>query len=252
MAYEFRAIRDYVIGVLGTGLTISGTTLQSTAFTTLPNSYYSSSIVLPLCLHDPATGFEEEVWVTAHTGSANTVTIERGKNGTTARAWQANTQVVCAPTTRDGLPVLTRATLPSDAHVGMRVALSDESIVVQKTRTGGWQASVGVAVPGDFGRRIDGSVIPNTSTIIMRAGRATGTTDSSGRITASFEAPFPNQCLRVVPVWVSGSSGSYVLGIDAGVPATASAFTIFLYSPSTGLSAGAGINVTFDYIATGY
>lgn len=250
MAYEFRVPKDYVIGVLGTAASNSATTLQSPAFTSLPNSFYSTTVVLPLVLHNPSTGAWEEVWVTAHTGSADTVTVERGKNGTTGQTWPANTQVLCAPTTRDGLMVLTRATLPADAHVGLRVALSDEGIVVQKTRVQGWQADVGSAQPADIGPRRGGSNPPANVVILNRSAVSTGSgnTNGSGNITYTYRTPFPN-ATNAVAASVCTSTSFAIVALEAE---DANGFTVGVYNPTTGAKYGAGVGVTLSYVALGY
>lgn len=51
---------------------------------------------------NPATA-PEIVWITAHTAGATVGTIARGQEDTVARAHDAGTLIVCAPTTLDAL-----------------------------------------------------------------------------------------------------------------------------------------------------
>lgn len=248
---NYRVPKDYFFGTLTANAALSDTSLVSAEFAALSTSY-GADWVLPLTLHDPVLKVYEVVWVTGHASSSTTVTVLRGKEGTAARAWPSGTQVLCAPTQRDGLLPLTRANLPADRHTGQRVPLSDEGIVVQSTLDQGWQADVGVAVPSDFGLKLGGGAITSWKVIVARGNRVTGTTDASGRIAATYTAPFPTETLRVIPVWVSGGSGSLVVAIDPAVPATSSGFTAYFYNPVTGSVSSAGVSVTFDYIALGF
>lgn len=247
MANESRVPLNYFSGTLTTAAAISDTTLASSAFAALGTGY-TTGLYLPLTLGD-GTNFEL-VWLTGHTAASSNATVVRGKEGTSARAWPAGTQILCAPTVRDGREVVLRANLPSDAAYGETKVVVDEGITVMKTATAGWQAAVGVANPTDFGRRTDGSTIPVSSAVMMRGGRVTANTNGSGQIAGTFEVPFPNQCFRVIPAWISGGTTNFFsLGIAA---VTASGFTAFLYNSASGASATTGISVTLDYIAVGY
>lgn len=82
-------------------LSSSATTLTSAALAALP-VITSGTTYVPVSI-DPygLAGAPEVVWITAHTASATTATIARGKEGSTARIHQADTQWVIAPTTAD-------------------------------------------------------------------------------------------------------------------------------------------------------
>lgn len=247
MAFESRVPLNYFSGTLTTAAAISDTTLASSAFTALGTGY-GTGLYLPLTLGD-GTNYEV-VWLTGHTAASSNATVVRGKEGTAARAWPAGTQILCAPTVRDGREVLLRSLLPSDAAYGETKVVVDEGITVIKTATAGWQAAVGVANPTDFGRRQDGSTIPVNSVILARGGRVTTNTNGSGQLAGTFEVPFPNQCLRAVPTWVSGGvTNFFSIGIAS---VSASGLTAYLYNGASGASATSGISVTFDYIAFGY
>lgn len=197
MVYEYRSGVDYFFGTLSAAAAVSDTTLSAAAFAALPSTY-STGTYLPLVLHDPALGLYELVWVTAHTAASTSVTVVRGRQSTTARAWPSGTQVVNAPTIRDTTLPLARASLPTDAHVGMRVPVSDEGVTVERLVSGLWGPSVGIASPGDVGPGYNGDTPAANRTIVMRCGSASGTTDGSGLGNITFRTPFPNAALSLV------------------------------------------------------
>lgn len=136
--YDQRAVLDYRFGQLSGGVTSLDTTLASTAFVSLPSDLTVTKY-MPIVLADDSLGLYEVVWVTAHSGGSQSVTVLRGREGSSARAWAAGTTWRVAPLTRDTVSVLTRATLPADPHIGMRAFLTDENRLVEKV-TGGWKA----------------------------------------------------------------------------------------------------------------
>jgi len=157
VTYENRLPINYAFGQLTGAAAISDTTLTSTDFATGLSTGLSTTNYVPMTLQDPSTKLYEIVWVNAHTASASTCTVVRGKEGTSARAWGTGTLWTVAPTLRDGvLPVANRAALPADPHVGLRAFIQDEQVVVERTLTS-WAAS------------------PNT-TIIARGTRTTVST----------------------------------------------------------------------------
>jgi hypothetical protein len=248
---NYRVPKDYFFATLTNSAAITDTSLVSADFAPLLTNY-GTDWVLPLTLHDPVLKVYEVVWVTGHTVASTTVTVLRGKEGTTARAWPAGTQIICAPTLRDGLVPMTRASLPADRHTGQRVALSDEGLTVQSTMDQGWLADVGVANPLDVGLRLSGGAIPAWKAITMREGRASGTTDANGRFSATFHTPFPTETLEVMTNLLASSNGGVVVTRDGALLPTAGGYTVYCYLPSTGVAAPAGVNVTVGYIAIGY
>lgn len=239
----YRSSRDYFFGATSADITISGTTLTSSAFSALGTAY-DSNYVLPLTLHDQTLGVYEVVYVTAHSASSTSVTVQRAREGSTARAWTAGTAIVCAPTARDIVDSMPRASLPSDAHTGQRAALTDEGLVVQRTITQGWQADVGVAVPGEFGRTFAGAAISNSSAILLRGDHETLVTNGSGKVTCTYRVPFPAGTATAVV-----SCGEAIVRPDA---ATASTLTVQCINATTGAPAAGGLSVTVWYIAAGY
>lgn len=252
MANEIRAAADYKFGTLSSAAALSDTSLSSAAFANLAGAYYTTGIYIPIVLHDPSVPVYEIVWITAHTAAATSVTVVRGKESTTARAWPSGTQWLAAPSIRDALVAVTRANLPSDAHVGLRAALTDENQIVTKTMTGGWAAEVGAAVPSEFGKRNDGSTIPTGSVIVARGGKVTVNTIASARLPVTYTAPFPNQTLCVNVTLINGGAGTaFSLGVVDSLY-TAAGFSAFLYTAANGADGGTGVTVTFSYMAFGY
>lgn len=248
MANEQRSPRDYLSGTLTVAAAISDTTIQSAAFASLPTNF-SSTLYLPLVLHDPSAGLYEVVWCTAHSGSSTSITVVRGREGTSARAWPTGTQVMCTPTIRDTLPAMNRASLPSDAHYGMRALVSDEGVVNART-SAGWLPDVGVAAPAQVGPQIFnlGTNPPSSAVIQLRAGTVTGTLDSQGQTTITYRTPFPTATIAATPVSrFTGSKGPIVI-----YAASASGFSIIYYeNPATG-QRSSNQDFTCTYVAVGY
>lgn len=146
MTYENRVPFNYAFGALTGAAAISDTTLTSTDFAAGMSTGLSTSTYVPMTLQDPATKLFEIVWVTAHTGGASTVTVVRGREGTSARAWGSGTLWTVAPTLRDiVLPVTTRSALPTDPHVGMRAYIQDEQVAVEYVLNVGWLSQSGMS-----------------------------------------------------------------------------------------------------------
>jgi hypothetical protein len=253
VALEIRDLQPYFFGKLTLAAAVSDLTLTSTAFAVLGTAYSNATpgIYLPLVLQNPALGSfsDEVVYVIGHTASSNTVTVLRGREGTTARSWPEQTEVSCAPTPRDALTSFTRSSLPTDAHVGMRNAVQGESVVVQWTRTQGWQPDVGIANPGDVGPNGSGTNPPITANILARAGDYTGTTSAGGSFTVPYRVQFPTATLAATTQVVSSVGGTVILALEAR---TATGFTVGVYNPATGAKYGAGIQVTLCYNASGW
>lgn len=247
MTFEQRAPRDYFSGTLSVAASISDTTLTSAAFSALPNTF-STTVYLPLVLHDPSANLYEAVWVTAHTTSSTSVTVVRGREGSTARAWSSGTRVICPPTIRDAQASYTRAALPSDAHYGMRALVTDENVINERS-IAGWKPSVGVAAPAEVGPQAFAlsTFPPSNSVIQLRAGTVTGTLDGTGQATVNYRVAFPTATIAVTPVSrYTGSEGPIVV-----FTASASGFSMIIWRPSTGARA-AGADYTVMYTAVGY
>ncbi|WP_370944002.1 hypothetical protein AB5J62_33515 [Amycolatopsis sp. cg5] len=250
MSYEYRSNKDYFFGTLLNAAAISDTSLSSAAFTTLDSDYSSGTPgkYLPLELHDPSQGIYEIVWVVGHAAGSQTVTVVRGREGTPARAWNAGTQLVCAPTAgRDALAALASTGLPTDPHIGQRVARTNKLDVLERG-SGVWAPSSGVAVASDVGPMRNGALAPDGSVILMRGGHRSGTTGANGTITVSHGAAFPNNTIA-----------STVSVVSTGIPAvvtivseTASTITVGFYAIASGNNVGSGVAVVFQYLSIGY
>jgi hypothetical protein len=198
VANEQRVPIDYFSTALLSQLTISGTTMQSADFVNLPTDY-SASRYLPLVLHDDSLGVYEIVWITGHTSGSNTVTIARGKEGSSPQPWAAGSRVECAPSQYDRTVVRTSGSMPSDPWIGMRVERSDKSDVVQWTGNQ-WAPAAGMGLASDQNPNMHAVSPPDGAVFTIRAGTATGTTSASGLLSCTFRTPFPNGCLGIAPV----------------------------------------------------
>lgn len=137
--YDQRTAADNRFGQLTAGVTSLDTTLTSPDFASLPSDLTTTKY-MPITLADDAARVAETVWITGHSAGSSAVTVLRGREGSTARAWATGSAWRMAPTVRDLLPAYTRATLPGDAHIGMRAFLTDESRTVEKVAAG-WRAT---------------------------------------------------------------------------------------------------------------
>lgn len=185
MAYEQRAPLDYRFGQLTAGVTSLDTTLTSVAFASLPSDLTTAKY-LPITLADDSLGVYEVVWVTGHTAGSSAVTVLRGREGSPARAWSQGAVWRVAPLVRDILPAYTRATLPADAHTGMRAVLTDEGIVVEKTALG-WAQAIGGGAYRHVWSVASVAVGPNASVVptglVKQAGGASIASVSNGVLT---------------------------------------------------------------------
>lgn len=189
--YELRVPANYSFGQLTNAAAISDTSLVSTDFAAL-QSGLSTGLYIPITLQDPANKLFEIVWATAHNAASNTLTVVRGREGSTARAWAASTLWACAPTLRDSvLPVANAASLPADPHVGLRALQQDTQQVVQWGYPGGWALEAGKGVLGLTKRNTLDS-IPSGTNVMLETLTITGM-----KAARYYKA-----------VWTFGSSGS--------------------------------------------
>ncbi|APU20954.1 hypothetical protein [Actinoalloteichus sp. GBA129-24] len=190
MAYENRLTRDFTIGTILTPVALSDTTITSDAFAAL-GSAYNASTYIPLTLHLPAEGRAEVVWVTGHEAGSSAVTVIRGREETSAQAWPAGTEVLCAPLRRDlivGVP--DRASLPADPHTGMRALSGVDGKVFERVGPA-WVTPTNFASPNhEIGPRRGGAVPPDTSIQQIRSGQVAGTTNASGDFVVTYRVPF--------------------------------------------------------------
>jgi hypothetical protein len=242
VAFSFRQARDYFSTQLSVAASITDTTMRAPAFTGLDTDYGEKYV--PLTLHDDAAGTYEIVWVSAHTGTSDTVTVARGKEGTSARAWSSGTRVECAPTRRDMILDVTSGTLPGDAHFGLRANRIDKLDRVVKTFTG-WHPEEGVALAADVGPNMHGVQPPDGAIIVMRAQYVPAfTTNATGDKTVSFKNPFNNGCLAA---WLTSVDYNHI-GPFVVSAVTASTCSFTVYNGSTTRTTQTGVSCVLQAI----
>lgn len=247
MAFEQRDTVDYFSTSLLSAMTISATTMQSADFASkLPVYDGANGKYLPLVIHDDAVGVYEIVWVSTHVAAANTVTVVRGKQGTSAQPWSAGARVECAPTAFDTLLAKTAATLPSDPYIGQRVNRGDKADVLERVN-GYWAPSVGVGIASDQGPNMNGTQAPVGATFLKRMGSVLATTSASGTITVAYVTVFPNntQHVSVTSTFINGG-GNFAVGA-----VRANGFDIILLADSAG-NRKPNFLTSFTYEATGW
>lgn len=204
----YRMPTDFAFGTLSVAAALGDTTLQSSAFSTLPGGSYSTTAVLPITLLNASTGAREEVWVTAHTASATSVTVVRGKEGTSAAAWPSGTTWICAPTAaRDASPIATTTSLLSamtDKHVGMRSLAVDTGLLTTSTYSAGDVADVGACLPSEVGTIAAGGSMSSSGTVLTRMGCVLSATPSAGLVAVTFPKPFPNGYIGALAGSIAG------------------------------------------------
>lgn len=216
MSFEQRAIQNYFSTSLLVNASITDTTMRAAGFADLPPDL-STTKYTPLVLHDDAQALYEIVWVSGHTGTSDTVTVVRGKEGSTARAWPANTRVECAPTAYDVVKASVLAGLPTDAPIGMRAMLGDKFDTRERVN-GYWAPSAGAGIASDQKNNMMGVTPPNGACFLLRMGTAGAATDANGKLSCTFQTPFPNNCHTLIPVSTFlNAGGNLVVG---GVSAT--------------------------------
>lgn len=168
MAATNRLFVDFVSGTTDAALSSGGTTISGAFLADLPAVADPDFIALVL---DPefVGGAPEIVWVTAHTAGATTATIQRGKEGTSARAHVSGIKVVASLTSDAiegiGVPVggvlfWTTATPPPgflrcDGSLVSRTTYAKLFSVIG-TRFGAGDGSTTFALPDLRGRAIFG------------------------------------------------------------------------------------------------
>lgn len=238
MTFENRNPLNYAFGALTSSAAISDTTLTSTDFSAGLPSGLSTTTYVPMTLQDPSNKLYEIVWVTAHTASATTCTVVRGKEGTSARAWGSGTLWTVAPTLRDVvLPVSTRSALPVDPHVGMRAYIIDEQVQVEYVLNVGWLSQSGMAYRANQLLAVDAANINFTSipstlkkiAIAWTARSSIATTYCDMRLqingisTSSYSNILHNQ-INVTTTNFNNTSTFATVGIIAGNTASANFF----------------------------
>jgi hypothetical protein len=243
----WRAPVDFGFGTISVAAAIGDTTLTSTSFASLPSNF-STSNVCPLNLINPSTGAREVVWITGHTAASTTVTVIRGKEGTSAAAWASGSQWVCAPTaSRDGVPLMTTAQINAltDQHVGMRVLNTDTSAIWEWTFSAGWQDEIGLAKPSDFGLTAAGGSLPTSANLLVRSGNVLSATPSAGLVAVTFATAFPNG-------YFGAMAGSIAGGLFVGAVSCESGTTTGMNLRPVQYSGSAPSTCSLFYLALGW
>jgi hypothetical protein len=244
VAFEQRQVVNYFTTSLIVAASITDTTMRATGFTSLDSGLGAKYV--PLILKDDAQGVFEVVWASAHTAASDTITVVRGKEGTTARAWPAGTQVLSAPTAYDVLMASVTANIPTDAYIGQRVMLGDKFETRERV-SGYWGPSVGVGIASDQGPNMNGTQAGNGAVFLKRMGSVLATTSASGTITVAYATVFPNntQHVGITSTFINGG-GNFAVGA-----VRANGFDVILLADSAG-NRKANFLTSFMYEATGW
>lgn len=127
MANELRVRSDFVAGGLSAGMLTSDTAMSSAGLADLPAIGGTQHAVLTLFRVDVLgrVTLKETVYVTAHTASATTATVTRGREGTTAQTWLSGDRWSLSDVVSDLLVVCTSGTRPSTPYTGMHIYETD-------------------------------------------------------------------------------------------------------------------------------
>ena len=255
MTYELRMPRDFSFGQLSASATISDVTLSSTAFTSLP-IIYTTAQYLPIVLLDAALGVYEIVYITGHASSSANVTVVRGREGSTARAWPSSTQWRAAPTVRDTLIVSTRAALPgaNDAHLGLRASVSDEGGRTAEYTQNGWLGTCRqIGVVARTSDTVTADQVLDTVTANLQAGRRYRATLCCLVSLATAPPPYPSLRFRYAAGATLTTAGTLFLDFNCEVSTVNRPVTLMstFVAPTTaqytvGLSAASTINFTIS------
>lgn len=246
MSFEQRATIDYFSTSLLAQMTIGATTMQSADFVTkLPADYGTNGKYLPLVIHDDTLGVYEVVWVTAHTAGSNTVTVVRGKEGTSAQPWGAGARVESAPTAYDAVLARLAASLPTDPFIGQRVSRGDKSDILERV-LGYWGPSVGAGIASDQKNNMMSQTAPDGSIFLLRMGTAGAATDANGKLSCTFQTPFPNQCHTLIPISTFIAAGGNLV---VSAVRNTGADVYFMTGPNARL---ASASASYAYLAFGW
>lgn len=253
--YDDRVIVDGAFGNISGGVNAFATSLTSPQFASLPSGL-STVRYLPLVLADDAQRLYEVVWVTAHSESSQTVTVVRGREGSTARSWGTGTLWRCGPTVRDLIPSFdTRAGLPADPQLGMRARIVNDPTgvtrVVEKVPAG-WRSTDSI-----FGHAGMTSTTQSVGTVLVLVSAQElqgGMTFSNGALVVPIAGRYD---LRI-NLYVSGTgTGKYTANVQANAAALVGSPVLRGWKPDNGdwsltasgmaqLAAGDALKVAFS------
>lgn len=123
MANEIRVRANFVAGQLSSAMLTGDTTIQGAGLADLPAIGATEYAPIAIFRTDNAGRVtqKEIVWVTAHTAGATTATATRGREGTTAQAWNVGDRFSHTDTALDNLIVCTSATRPATPFEGLEI-----------------------------------------------------------------------------------------------------------------------------------
>lgn len=245
MANEYRVTSNGLYGQMAAGFTAAATSIVDSSFAALP-VVTASSQYMPLSFTDSTAKLTEILWVTAHSSGSNTITVARGKEGTTARAWTTGTPWAQAETVRDGQTMATSGAQPTERHVGMRWVDTDTGAAKAQSFNGGIVPQFGGALANDIGPLRDSSFPAAGSTMVFRAAEVPVTTNSVGDANVQFRTAFPTNCVAVVGVSSDHTTFAGTVNVWANGP------TGFDFRAALGASPVPNATFSIMYIALGY
>ncbi|WHT21024.1 hypothetical protein N8J89_08135 [Crossiella sp. CA-258035] len=238
MPQIYRVPKDFQFGTLTTAITSSQTSITEAKFSTLP-ALASTDSYVPVVLMDTTTGLHEVVWVTVHTSGSTTVTVMRGREQSTAKAWSVGTVWSNAPTAWDAIADKNGVASP---YVGQRVLNGSAGRIEEWTYGNGWQASAGAYLPTQAGPAADGAVMPSFAFSEMRVGTAQVVTAGDGFGTVNLPLAFPNK--HAAGVLTSADENLFAGPLTWCQP-TLSSFKFVGYHPGGSLATTTSIKLNF-------
>lgn len=130
MANEIRVRANFVAGQLSSAMLTGDTTIQGAGLADLPAIGATEFAPIAIFRTDNAGRVtqKEIVWVTAHTAGATTATATRGREGTTAQAWNVGDRFSHTDTALDNTIVCTEATKPATPFEGLACYCRDSKV----------------------------------------------------------------------------------------------------------------------------
>ncbi|MGP8849192.1 gp53-like domain-containing protein [Enterobacter asburiae] len=241
--------------VLAAGISASATSLTlNTGTGALFPSPVSGTSFFKLTLIDAATGqLSEIVHVTAKSGDV--LTIVRGQEGTTARAWSAN-DIAANMLTAGTILLLAQLESPSFTGTPTGPTASTGTNTTQLATTAFVKAAITALGLGTASTRNVGTgsgQIPDMSSfasgststsfwykfpngMVMMGGNATGITGGSTGNAVFFPIPFPNACSSVMPSLVNpGLYGSTPVAFNVNIDNT-SRFSVYTSNTASAMT----------------
>jgi len=252
VAYDYRWPVANAGGTLTSAIAASDTSISSSAFGVLPTLAIGQNFAYcPIVLIDPLANALEIVWVIVHAAGTTTVTAQRGKEGTTARAWAANTQWLCGPTTRDTIFYTASGQVPADMHVGAAALYSDKGDYRIKTLNQGFLGPTYQSFE-DMGRALDNTTGHPAGSVPQRKtwNALNVTTDASGDLSVTIpNGGFPTRLIGCQMARIFTTNATPVFWPCLNTTSTKTTINLRAQGPTT-VVASTSISVSFD--AVGY